>query len=194
MIKQKRRNYKKMHAEFSKGKRLHLQKKIGAVYKIREKRNETMTKDILLQISGTQRELQAPENEEVSGPIEVITAATYYQKNEKHYIMYEEVTEGFSEVTKNLIKISDDTIDITKRGVTNVHMVFERNKKNMTYYCTPYGNISMGIHAHEINIEEKEHEMRIDVNYGLELNYEHIADCTIQMVAQSKEHSTMHLS
>ena len=152
-----------------------------------------MTKDILLQISGTQKELQAPEMEKSAEPIEIITAATYYQKNEKHYIMYEEVTEGVSEVTRNRIKISKDMLDITKRGVTNVHMVFERDKKNMTYYCTPYGNMSMGIHVYEMKMEEKEHEIRIDVKYGLELNYEHIADCRIQLVAQSKEHSTFRL-
>lgn len=38
-------------------------------------------------------------------------------------------------------------MDITRRGVSNVHMMFEKNRKNVTYYYTPYGSLLIGIDA-----------------------------------------------
>ena len=91
-----------------------------------------MTKDVLVKISG----LQFAEDQD-SGPVEIITTGNYYKKNGKHYILYDEVQEGFDGVTKSVIKVNDDFLDVTKKGVTNVHMMFEKNKKNMSYYNTP---------------------------------------------------------
>ena len=87
-----------------------------------------MTKDVLLSISGLQF---AAQDEEDVEPVEVITAGDYYKKNGKHYILYEEVMEGFDGNTRNIIKLTEDSLDITKKGVSNVHMVFEKNKKNV---------------------------------------------------------------
>ena len=148
-----------------------------------------MTKDVLVTISGLQIMSMAEDSE----PVEVITAGDYYKKNNKHYVIYDEVTEGFDATTKNIIKLQEDCVDITKRGITNVHMVFEKNKKNITCYQTPFGNLMRGIDAKNISIKEDEHDISVNVEYALELNYEHIADCTVKMAIQSKEGSGFHI-
>lgn len=140
-----------------------------------------MTKEVLISISGLQFAQELAEE-----PVEVITAGSYYKKNGKHYIIYDEVMEGFSEMTKNTIKIGEDYMDITKRGVTNVHMMFEKDKKNLSYYHTPYGSLLIGIEAKRIAVEETEQDMRIMVDYALEVNYAHLADCKIKMHVKSK--------
>lgn len=140
-----------------------------------------MTKEVLVSISGLQFAQELAEE-----PVEVITAGNYYKKNGKHYIVYDEVMEGFSETTKNTIKIGAGYMDITKRGVTNVHMMFEKDKKNLTYYHTPYGSLLIGIEASSIVVEETEHDMHIMVDYALEVNYAHLADCKIKMHVKSK--------
>lgn len=140
-----------------------------------------MTKEVLVSISG----LQFVEELE-QAPMEVITSGDYYKKNGKHYIIYDEVTEGFTETTRNVIKLGENCMDITKRGVTNVHMMFEKDKKNLTYYYTPYGSILIGIEASGIEVEETENELVVTVDYALELNYEHLADCKIKMNVKSK--------
>ena len=89
-----------------------------------------MTKDVLITISG----VQLTDGE--SGDVEMITTGAYYQKNGKHYILYDEVLEGYEGVIRNTIKIQPDSMDIIKTGVTNVHMTFERNKKRLTCYAT----------------------------------------------------------
>ena len=147
-----------------------------------------MTKDVLLSIKGLQFA-----NEQDTEPVEVITSGDYYKRNGKHYILYDEVMEGFEGVTKNIIKLKENGLDVTKKGVTNVHMMFEKNKKNITYYNTPFGSIMIGIDAKDIKIEEKEESILVNVSYGLEVNYEHMADCNIVMNIQSKESGEFNL-
>ena len=143
-----------------------------------------MTKDVLVTISGLQI---AKKGEEDTEPVEVIMAGDYYKKNDKHYVLYDEVVEGFDGVTKNIIKLQEDCVDITKRGVTNVHMVFEKNKKNIACYETPFGSLMLGINATDIKITEKENDISVNVDYALELNYEHLANCTIRMEIQDRK-------
>lgn len=140
-----------------------------------------MTKEVLVSISGLQY-AEEMDNE----PVEVITSGDYYRKNGKHYVIFEEVMEGFEETTKNIVKIGDEFLDITKRGTANVHMMFEKNKKNVTYYYTPYGSLLIGIEATKIDVKETEQDIHVTVDYALEVNYEHMADCTIKMNVKSK--------
>lgn len=140
-----------------------------------------MTKDVLITISGLQF-ADGADNE----PVEIITSGVYYKKNGKHYILYDEVTEGTCQTTKNIIKLDDELMDITKRGEMNVHMMFEKNKKNVTYYYTPYGSLLIGVDATKVLVEEQEHDLSVTVDYALEINYEHMADCTITMNVKSK--------
>lgn len=146
-----------------------------------------MTKDVLIKISGLQ--MLTDDNDE-SVPVEVITSGQYYCKNGKHYVLYDEVLEGFDGVTKNRIKIQDDCVDISKRGVSNVHMVFRKNKKSLTSYETPYGNMLIGIDAHKLQLDHSEDSIDIDIRYNLDINYEHVAECTVKMNIQSKASAT----
>ena len=140
-----------------------------------------MTKDVLVAIKGLQFE-----GDMDAEAIEVINKGEYYKKNEGHYVIFDEVTEGFKEKTKNILHVKGDSVELTKRGLVNVHMSFEENKKNMTQYSTPYGNIMIGIDTKSIKMEEKEDRLQIGIEYALELNYEHFADCNIEMDIRSK--------
>lgn len=146
-----------------------------------DKKGFNMTKEVLVSISGLQF-AEELDNESV----EVITSGDYYKKNGKHYIIYDEVMEGVEGTTKNIIKLGEQSMDITKRGATNVHMMFEKDKKNVTYYYTPYGSILIGIDAKKIEIAETESDINVNVDYALEMNYEHMADCSITMKIKSK--------
>lgn len=147
-----------------------------------------MIKDVLLSITGLQ---MAADND--SDTVEMFAPGEYYFRNNKHYLLYDEVTEGYDEPTKNIIKLAPDYMELTKKGVTNVHMVFEKNKKNVTYYYTPYGSLLIGINATRVEFSETETLIHIEVEYGLELNYEHVADCHIRIDVKPKGASDFHL-
>ena len=140
-----------------------------------------MTKEVIISICGLQAG-QDLDNE----PIEMITTGEYFYKNGKHYLLYEEVMEGETQVTKNRIKVGPDYMELTKNGVVSVHMVFEKNKKNLTHYYTPYGSLMIGIDAKKVDIKETENQMDIEVDYALELNQEHAANCNIKISVKSK--------
>ena len=140
-----------------------------------------MKKDVLVSISGLQYEIDKDE------AVEVISVGEYYNRNGKHYILYEEILEDIEGSTNCTIKISDQQIDIIKKGSSNVHMVFEENKKNMTYYHTPYGDLQVGIYTTMIKVTEEEDKVIADVEYGLDINYAHVSDCQIRIKITTKK-------
>lgn len=142
-----------------------------------------MTKEILLSLKGLQ--IENPQGEEQE--LETITPGEYYKRNGSHYVIYDEVTEGFSDITRSMIKFKESSLEVSKKGLFNVHMIFEEKKKNMTSYDTPYGNILIGIDTQSVRIREEEDNIRVDVDYVLEANYQHLADCRIEMNVCSRE-------
>ncbi|MDO4343405.1 MAG: DUF1934 domain-containing protein [Eubacteriales bacterium] len=148
-----------------------------------------MTEEVLVSVKGMQVLAQDMEEE-----VEVVTNGSYLCKNGKHYICYEEVMEGMDGTIQNLIKVDECGMEVTKKGLTNVHMIFEKDKKNLTYYETPFGNLLVGISATNIDVKNSEKNIDVTVNYALDVNYEHLADCTINMNIKSKDGGEFHLS
>ena len=70
----------------------------------------------------------------------------------------------------------------------------EKDKKNMTCYETPFGNLLVGISATNIDVTNGEENMDIEVRYVLDVNYEHMADCTLNMSIKSKNNGEFHLN
>ena len=135
-----------------------------------------MTKDVLLAIKG----LQFNASEEESN-IQTITPAAYYMKNNSHFVIYDEATEGSDELTKNVIRLKDRSMEITKKGHVNVHMVFEENRKSLSNYATPFGDILIGLDTRKISVTSEVNKMHVEVDYMLEVNYEFLANCRISM-------------
>ena len=55
----------------------------------------------------------------------------------------------------------------------------------MTDYVTPFGNIMIALDTNEIMVDESNESMRIHICYGLEANYQFIADCEITIVIKA---------
>ena len=128
------------------------------------------------------------EDTEESEPIEVITPASYYLKNGKHYVIYEEVVEGIPGTIKNKIRMTGDgVLEIMKSGIADAHMVFEKGKIHAFSYETPYGELSMGIFNRDMIFTEEENRMTIAVNYELDINGEKASDCDIHIEIKAKK-------
>lgn len=148
-----------------------------------------MTKDVLITISGMQADLQEMENDDE--PIEIISPGSYFFKNGKHYLLFEEVAEGFTGVTKTQIKlVGNECLEVMKKGISNTHMVFDTKQKNRSYYETPYGQLNLGILTRNIMVDEQEDNINIKVEYLLDVNYEPLAECTIRINVQPRDSKT----
>ena len=145
-----------------------------------------MTKDVLINISGLQIDVNEVEHEEE--PIEILSPGSYFFKNGKHYFLFEEMAEGMQGTTKTQIKLTgEDCLEVVKRGISNTHMIFDKKRKNRSYYETPYGQMNLGIFTRDIMVEEKEDNINIRVEYVLDVNYEPLAECTIRINVKPRE-------
>ena len=135
-----------------------------------------MTKQVIASIKG----LQFTDDEEGEA-LETLTPAEYYFRNGSHYLLFEEIDEESGKTTKNMIKYKDHVMELTKKGMVNVHMVFEAHKKNVTSYQTPFGDIMVGIDASMVESEEQKEKLSFLVDYALDINYERLADCQIRI-------------
>lgn len=138
-----------------------------------------MTKEVLIHMKGLQNmpDMQGQENE----PLELITAGEYYFRNNTHYFLYDEMMEGFTGPTHNMIKIRPGLMEVRKRGVVNVHMIFEKDKKNVAFYKTPLGTLEMDITATRVMMAETEQWLDIQAEYALGVNGNAVADCVMQI-------------
>lgn len=148
-----------------------------------------MTREVLIRISG----LQMMASEDEADDVEMITTGDYFQKNGKHYIIYDEVMDGFEGNIRNTVKISPETLDIRKQGVANAHMVFEQDKKNLTRYATPLGDMMVEVSTNRIQVDEQEDSLKVLVEYSLGINYEHISECNITMDVCSMDKAELRL-
>lgn len=139
-----------------------------------------MTKNVIIVIKG----LQFMDNDNDS--VEFITNGLYYHRNGRHYVLYDEIVEGYSEPAKNTIVFNDDKFEMIKKGVINTHMTFEEKKKNSTYYELPFGNIMIETNTKQVDVRECENEINVMIKYGLDVNYAFVSDCEITVKIKSE--------
>lgn len=140
-----------------------------------------MTKDVLITVSGVQQD-----GDQTGDPIVLMVPGTYHFRNNKHYLLYDEYDED-GEVTKNTVKIGGDQVDVIRKGPGSSHMVFEKNKENLTFYSTPFGNMLMGVTTTKINFVESKSKMELDVDYSLAVDGRFVSDCNINIVVKAKQ-------
>lgn len=112
-----------------------------------------MQKEVLIHVRGLQM-MDAQGDQE---PIEIIVPGQYYFRNGSHYLRYEELLDETAEPTINYIKVSGKGLEVSKKGLVNVHMVFEQGKKHdLLYY--PLRNTSDGNLSYESGADGKRRE------------------------------------
>ena len=147
-----------------------------------------MTRDVLIRISG----LQAMDGDH--DDVEVITTGDYFLKNGKHYVIYDERMEGIPGTIRNTLKISPGKLDVLKGGAISAHMVFEQDHRSTTRYATPMGEMLIGVATGRITLKEQEDSLKVAVDYSLDINYDHVSDCTITIDVCSRVRSSFSLS
>ena len=69
-----------------------------------------MTKEVLISVQGLQivdNEVEEAASDEELDRIETICPGEYYYRNDAHFLLYEEIVEGFPEPVKNMIKLKN---------------------------------------------------------------------------------------
>ena len=140
-----------------------------------------MTKDVWISLRGLQFS-----GDEAADNIESSVSGTYYEKNGKHYVIYEEVIEGLQKPVMNKLKFGEHFLELRRSAPLSVCMMFEENQKHMADYHTPYGKLSLGIDTKKFRMENETDKMRLDIEYTLDQNNEYLNDCKILIEVRSK--------
>lgn len=136
-----------------------------------------MKKDVKVYIKGIHK------NEGESSDVGVEAGGQYFLKGGKHYICYDEISEGLGEITKCIIKVSSDKnkVEILKKGPGATHMEFAKGYVHNTYLSTIAGKIFIGLDTKFLEVMENEDEIEIKIEYGLMMNNEKVSDCNIDI-------------
>lgn len=139
-----------------------------------------MTKDVLLSIRG----LYTEDNEEADF-IETLAPGEFYIKEGSYYIFFEEIIDDTTGITKSRIRYSEKCFELTRKGELSVHLLFEEGKKTLNTYQMPYGTLVVGLDTRRIEKTETEDELKICIDYAMEINYQQVSDNTIEVVIKS---------
>lgn len=142
-----------------------------------------MENDILLSISGVQ---------DAAGSTEIITAGHYYFRNGKHYLTYEEESDT-GKVTRNVIKIARDRVDVIRSGENRSRILFEKGEKSLADYPTPVGSMALDISTEDIDVEESVDRIEAEIRYSLAMEGVFISDCRVKIRAMEKEGADLDL-
>lgn len=112
---------------------------------------------------------QAPVGQE-EDIIELITEGKFYDKENAKYLVYEESELSGMEGCTTTLKIQDDKIVMKRYGKANSELVFEKGKRHISNYSTPYGNFRLEILTKELDYSiDKNIKGSISVKYNLSL-------------------------
>ena len=100
--------------------------------------------------------------------IETVSPGRCLKKSGKIYVHYEEVLEE-AITAKCLLKIDNNSVEVSKSGQIESCMLFKQNKNTGLYYETPYGRLPIRIFTKNLEIFEKEEEIDIMIGYNLNI-------------------------
>lgn len=124
-----------------------------------------MKDNVKIHVIGIQSDLSEDDD-----TIELITTGSWYQKNNKNYLLYTDTTLLDSVETKTRVSFDDKTVSIIRNGGTNTHLVFEDGVCHIIPYETPFGLFEMVSTTKSIVILQSDSFIDLKVVYHLELN------------------------
>lgn len=146
--------------------------------------------EVKVRIRGLQG--QDPHDEDA---IEVVSIGDLYYEGDTLCVAYDEVVSeddnGNVLTASNILKISDEQVEIVKTGAADTHMVFVNGKTTYTYYSTPIGKIEVCIHTKSVNfVKGEEGTYMLDLKYDLEMNQSFVSSCNVYCEIETQNLST----
>ena len=138
-----------------------------------------MTKDVLVTVSGRQFDV-------ADEPIELVTTGTYYLKNGKHYVLYEECPDDSGEIIKNRVKFHDGHFEMVKNGAVSSALKFVEYERSSSLYHTGAGAVTMEVDTRDIVLAESDELLQVKVSYSLHINGQFISECQVDFKVQAR--------
>ena len=134
-----------------------------------------MNNNVVIKISG----LQVVEN--TGDNVEMIAMGKHYIKNNKHYLLYDEIDEESGATTTNTIKFNEERAEVLRKGIINGKLVFEKGDNNQSIYSTPYGYLLVEVLTKNIALKEQAENVNLTIDYELYANNSKVSDSKIEI-------------
>jgi len=122
-------------------------------------------KDVIISIKGIQRPDLAEEDS-----VEFITSGAYCHTGAETVFSYMESEITGMEGTRTTFRVRPEQVTLTREGSTNAQMVFERGKKRLFLYETPYGATAMGVNTRRIRTGLGTTGGEMEIDYAIDVD------------------------
>ena len=143
-----------------------------------------MKKDVLITVTGL---IYTGDGEDEKDYIDVITPGKYYLKEDRHFLVYEEMLEGCDEPIRNFVTIMPDYVKIRKTGIVCSEMEFRTGESRTAFSSTPFGELQMETDTSAVTLAEEEEQIRADIRYVMTVNGVQRNNCFVKILIQSKD-------
>lgn len=138
-----------------------------------------MKKEVWLSICSKQRFVDCEEEE-----IEMMTAATLYERGGKYYVVYDESSITGLEGTRTTVKMDGKNVMLLRAGAYPTQLMFSELQRHVGVYHTPGGGqMTLATYTRCVDNTVSERGGRLILDYTLEIDHtimgEHYFEMTV---------------
>jgi uncharacterized beta-barrel protein YwiB (DUF1934 family) len=119
--------------------------------------------------------------EDTGESIETMARGKHYIKNEKHYVLYDEINDDDKTKIKNTIKFNEEHVEVTRKGSMNGKLIFSKGQNNQSLYSTPFGDLLIEINTKDIELTSDDASTNLKIDYELYVNNDKVSDSKIEL-------------
>lgn len=127
---------------------------------------------------------QRTENGDHQGEMSVLGRVTY--EEEKSIIEYIENNEETGPEETTITVFANDTVSIVRNGQFSSEMMVEKNNRHLTFYRTPYGELTMGIYGNQLEWSRDDKGAVLKMRYSLDFNNGLVSENTMIIYIEEK--------
>jgi len=127
-------------------------------------------KDVIISIRGTQHSYQPQNGGEAPESVELVTGGTYEYGGDASWFTYQESEITGMEGTVTTFRVEEGLVTLTREGSVNSQMLFQKGRKHVFLYDTPFGAMTMGVDTQQLRTETDEHGGRMDIVYNVDVD------------------------
>ena len=139
-----------------------------------------MKKDAVIRIFSKQR----TENGDNTSEMSVVGTVTY--EDDKSIIEYIENNAETGAEDTAITVFNNDTVSIVRNGQFSSEMMVEKNSRHLTFYRTPYGELTMGIYGNQVEWSRDDKGATLKMRYSLDFNNGLISENTMIIYIEEK--------
>lgn len=144
-----------------------------------------MNSNVLVSIKGLHK------TQDSEDTIQTLQNGQYKNILGNHVIRYEEILEDETlpeaATVTCMLKITPDSVTLTKKGAACTQMQFVCGKTEESVYHTPLGSLHLTISTTRLEITQTENQIKAEINYHLDMNGSPVSQCELSINISTKE-------